>query len=367
MAISSSLTTKKKTGFTGLTDETKNKLSQYESGYKQSDKVNQAYTTLQQIQQNKPGTYSSKYTDQLNSLYDQIMNRPDFKYDLASDALYQQYKDQYQQQGKLAMMDTMGQASALTGGYGSSYASSVGNQAYQSYLSQINDKVPELYQMAYQKYMNEGDELKNKYSVTQDADTVDYGKYRDTVSDYYNNLNFASDTYNNERNFDYNDYSNMLSYYQGKAGQEQDQYNWQQSYDYQAAQDALAQQNWQKEFDYQKAQDARNYALSVAKMSSSGSSSGGTKKTNAEIDKEKRAQDKKISQWTSYAKNIYDKQGIYAFVNYLDRSGLSEADQDEIIEKLGLESAIKKAAMGKQQYKGSSQGNITNKYSMITK
>jgi hypothetical protein len=33
----------------------------------------------------------------------QIQNRPAFSYDVNSDALYQQYKDQYIRQGKLAM------------------------------------------------------------------------------------------------------------------------------------------------------------------------------------------------------------------------------------------------------------------------
>ena len=84
------------------------------------------------------------------------MNRKDFSYDMNSDVLYNQYKDQYQALGQTAMADTMAQASALTGGYGNSYASTVGNQAYQSYLSQLNDKVPELYQLALDNYNRQG-------------------------------------------------------------------------------------------------------------------------------------------------------------------------------------------------------------------
>ena len=42
------------------------------------------------------------------------------------------------------MKDTMGQAAALTGGYGSSYAESSAQQQYDAYLQQLGDIVPEL-------------------------------------------------------------------------------------------------------------------------------------------------------------------------------------------------------------------------------
>ena len=46
------------------------------------------------------------------------------------------------QQGKQAMQDTMGQAAALTGGYGSTYGQAVGQQQYDAYLQNLNDEVP---------------------------------------------------------------------------------------------------------------------------------------------------------------------------------------------------------------------------------
>ena len=91
------------------------------------------------------------------------LNREDFQYDLNGDALYQQYKDRYMDLGKKAMQDTMGQASALTGGYGSSYAQNVGQQAYNSYMQQLGDVVPELYKLAYDRYQDRGDQLYKTY------------------------------------------------------------------------------------------------------------------------------------------------------------------------------------------------------------
>ena len=60
-------------------------------------------------------------------------------------------------EGSRAMRDTMGQAAALTGGYGSSYAQSAGQQQYALYLQKLGEAMPELYQAAYERYSAEGD------------------------------------------------------------------------------------------------------------------------------------------------------------------------------------------------------------------
>lgn len=129
-------------------------------------------------------TFESQWQDSLNQAMDKILNREKFSYDLNGDALYQQYKNQYMTQGKQAMMDTMGVASAMTGGYGNSYAQTAGQQTYQGYLQGLNDKVPELYQMARNAYDSDTDELYKQYALYSDRDDVDYGRYRDEVGDY---------------------------------------------------------------------------------------------------------------------------------------------------------------------------------------
>lgn len=106
------------------------------------------------------------YVDQLHSLYDQIVNRKPFRYDLNGDLLYREMADRYTQLGQQAMRDTTGQAAALTGGYGNSYATQVGNQAYQQNMTALNDNIPQLWDRAYQAYLNEGDQLMQKYELT---------------------------------------------------------------------------------------------------------------------------------------------------------------------------------------------------------
>lgn len=138
-----------------------------------------------QVQQPEasPQGYQSSWDDQIYAIMDQIMNREKFSYDLNADALYQQYANQFQNRGQLAMMDTMGQAAAMTGGYGNSYAQMAGQQAYQGYLQQLNDVIPELYGMARDQYDQEGQNLLNQYGLLAGQEQLDYDRYRDQVAD----------------------------------------------------------------------------------------------------------------------------------------------------------------------------------------
>ena len=123
--------------------------------------------------------------DQATAIYDKIMNRGEFSYDVNKDKLYQQYRDVYAQMGRGAMEDTMGQAAALTGGYGSTYSQNAGQQAYNAYLQKLNEVVPELYNAAYNRYNQEGQDLMNLYSMARsNADSA----YERDYNQWYNRL-----------------------------------------------------------------------------------------------------------------------------------------------------------------------------------
>lgn len=204
----------------GVSDYTRQKLNGLEAGYTPSASVQAAQAYLNQVRGSKPGAYESRWDAELTELYDQIRNRKKFSYDLGTDPLYQQYREQYQRKGQLAMQNTMGQAAALTGGYGSSYSEQVGQQAYNAYLQSLNDIVPQLQQQAYQRYQDEGTDLYNQYSLVKGRDDTDYGRYRDTVSDYYSDLSDARSAYNSERSLDQSQWETMLSYWAQKQANE---------------------------------------------------------------------------------------------------------------------------------------------------
>ena len=118
---------------------------------------------------------------ELERLYAAITGRPAFSYDPASDPVYNSYAQSYQRRGRLAMRDTMGQAAALTGGYGSSYAQSVGQQQYDSYLQSLGEALPELYGMAWQRYNAEGDALKTAWELASERSEVKRESERETA------------------------------------------------------------------------------------------------------------------------------------------------------------------------------------------
>lgn len=127
--------------------------------------------------------FSSSYDEQIAELYNQIVSREAFKYDPMSDSLYGQYREQYTRMGRMAMMDSMGKAAALTGGYGSSYAQKVGQQEYDEYLQKLGQVMPELYAAAYQRYKDQGEDLESKYQTLRGLEGQEYDRYRDQVED----------------------------------------------------------------------------------------------------------------------------------------------------------------------------------------
>ena len=70
--------------------------------------------------------------------------------------------------------------------------------------------MPELEQLAYQKYQDEGTALLNRLSALQAMEDQDYARYRDQINDYYTD----------------------------------------QTFNYQKEQDALSQKNWQAPVSY---------------------------------------------------------------------------------------------------------------------
>ena len=116
-------------------------------------------------EQEKKRLYGGSYDDAISDTYQQIQNRPAFSYDVDGDALYQQYKDRYTQNAKSAMKDTMGQAAALTGGYGNSYAQGVGQQAYDRQMQGLTDMIPQLESRAYDRWQAENTALQNRYQM----------------------------------------------------------------------------------------------------------------------------------------------------------------------------------------------------------
>ena len=125
------------------------------------------------------------------------------------DQMYQQYRDQYIREGKRAMKDTAAQTAALTGRYGSTYGAIAAQQGYDNYLAGLNDRVPQLEQMAYGRYTDELADKYNQLGAYQTEENRLYGQYMDALGQYNTDRNFAfgsmqaaMDQNNHENEFD---------------------------------------------------------------------------------------------------------------------------------------------------------------------
>jgi len=217
------------------------------SAYIKLDKEGPVYTQSYQTAldallaaNKKAPTYNATYEGQLKELYDQIVGREKFKYDINTDMLYQQYRQQYQDLGRLSMQDTMGQAAGMTGGYGSSYSQAVGQQQYDAYLQRLNDIVPDLYAQAYQRYSDEGDALLKQYGLLGSLADREYEQYSDAYNRWFNETNAMLGQYNNDRDFAYNQYRDQVN-----------DSHWDQNFKYQAGRDQVNDQRYNTEWQYQ--------------------------------------------------------------------------------------------------------------------
>ena len=126
--------------------------------------------------------FTSSYDGVISRLYDEIVSRPAFQYDPLGDPLYRNYRTQMLTEGSRAMRDTAGEASALTGGYGSTYAQSLGQQQYAQYLERLGQVMPELYEAAYRRYRDEGEDLWTALNTARGLADSEVGRKQERFS-----------------------------------------------------------------------------------------------------------------------------------------------------------------------------------------
>lgn len=196
-------------GNSGIVGVNPDIYNQIMAPYQKSQSVINAENYLNQLRESFNGR--TRYSDQLDALIGDYQNRDKFNYDPNADMLYQNYLSAMQNNGLQAMKDTMGQAASLTGGYGSTYATAAANGAYNSYLQQANDNLPQFYNMAADAYNMEGQEMLNNINLLQNLDANEYNR---ALQNYEMALRNADTAY--ER--DYNNWKNNVANAMNVAG-----------------------------------------------------------------------------------------------------------------------------------------------------
>ena len=120
-----------------------------------------------------PGTYTSEYADRIGTALDTVTN---WSYDPMQDASYQAMAKVYNQRGNIAAKNSLADAAALNGGYGTSYAVSAAQQARNQYNQELAALIPDFENAAYNR-------ATNTLSALREADESAYGRFRDTETD----------------------------------------------------------------------------------------------------------------------------------------------------------------------------------------
>lgn len=139
--------------------------------------------------------YESQYADQIQDLYNSIQNRDPFSYSPDSDVSYQAYAEKYRNAGQKARDDTLGTAAAMTGGIPSTYAISAAQQAQNNYNAALSDVLPQLEQLAYSKYVDQGNAMRSDLQTLMQMDDRAYQQHLDSYNNALNNwqLNYGVD------------------------------------------------------------------------------------------------------------------------------------------------------------------------------
>lgn len=313
-------------------------LSKYEKGYQTSDEVRLAQKK-KETAENAVSNYGAFKWDKQDA-YDQavkaVTDRKAFSYDVTGDALYQQYKDNYISQGKQAMTDVMGQASAMTGGYGNSYAATVGNQTYQNYLQGLNDMVPELYQLALERYNAEGERLANNYNLLAAERTNAWNEYEYGYDQLLADREYASGNYDTTFN---RDYAMWSDYRDSDTSQYWNEYN----AGYQAEQDALARELAIAQFEEQKRAAAVDEALTQQQWEEQLRATAASEAlAREEFEEQKRAtavaEKLEQEQW-NYTKS-QPAEVSYAITSYSDIPKSIRSSLDEMVAPLADETFV---------------------------
>ena len=192
-----------------------------------------------------PGAYQSRYQQDMDALIDAYNKRGKFNYDQNTDPFFKQYEDMYKRNATLGQRNATAQSAAMTGGYGNSWAQTAGQQIYNQQMQGLNDVSTDLYNLALSRYQAEGSEIMSKYGMLSAADQQAYGRHRDTVADYQNELNRLASEMWQQKSYDRSVYEGDRSF---EYGQHRDEIS-----------DALRQQEW----DYAVEQDTFNRLLEL--------------------------------------------------------------------------------------------------------
>ena len=239
-----------------------------------------SYYPVEPLSSGKRPSYTSAYDDSKKKVRSDILSRDEFSFDLESDPMYQLYKKVYTKAGNDAYDRALATGALKTGGIVNTNAATAATQAQSYYNALLADKATDLYDKAYDRYLDSIDADYSKLDMLNEADYADYVRYRDAVADYEADRKYNYNVYRD----DYNDAATQIREAADMA--------------YAKSRDAAEANRWQQEFDYDRQRDAITDSYNRDKLAS---------------DMQKWQQQSEIDRYSTLAKliqSVYNKSNI---------------------------------------------------------
>lgn len=204
--------------------------------------------------------YESPYADQLAQVIANIQGSKWEGWNKDEDPSYQAYRKEYLREADRTLEDTLGQYAQNTGGIAGSSAITAASQAADYYKAQLNDKVPELHENAYSRYLNDVAQQQNIANLLMNAEDQSYNQY-------YNNIQYALTKWA-QMGYADQEVASILGVTAGTPTSDQSYTNWSTAFQ-------------EEQFAYEQQQDA--LAAMESASGSTGSSGGSGKKSDPTV------------------------------------------------------------------------------------
>lgn len=217
------------------------------------------------LQQNAAGMtgsngYTSPYAERLNQVISGLEGSKWEGWDANSDPSMQAYRKQYLREADRTTEDVLGQYAQNTGGIAGSAAIAAATQAGDYYKSQLADKVPELYENAYSRYLNEVAQQQNLADLLMNAESQ-------SQSLYYQNIDYALTKWA-QMGYADQEVASILGVTAGTPTSDQSYSDWSTAFQ-------------REQYDYEKQQAAAAAASKVSGGGGTASSSTGSSSNNS--------------------------------------------------------------------------------------
>lgn len=134
---------------------------------------------------------------------DKAANMGPFNYDFNNDTVFKSLQNSYMREAKRAAQEAAAQAAARTGGYGNSYGAVAASQQYNNALQNLYDQIPELEQAAYNRYLNERQNLNDQRDWYEGLNDKYYNRGYQEGRDAINDKRYEQEYADSRSDIDY--------------------------------------------------------------------------------------------------------------------------------------------------------------------